>query len=53
MEYIMISKAFIVGMEKAYNEALDKGATQFTYEGKEYVTSYAKYFLEFYKPQFK
>jgi hypothetical protein len=34
-------------LRKAYNEAVTEKRSQFTFEGNEYVTGYAKYLLEY------
>lgn len=49
---IEINKQFIVNLKKAYDEAVRDKVVQFTYEGHEFVTSYAKYFLQHYAPKF-
>jgi hypothetical protein len=36
-------------LKKAYDKAVSEGKTQFTYEGEEVLTSYAKYLLEYLK----
>ena len=36
-----------------YNEAIEKKEIQFTFEGNEYLTSYAKYVIEYLEPKFK
>ena len=51
-ETIVINKKFIEGLKKAYDEAVNKMAQEFTYDGHEFNTGYAKYFLEFYAPKF-
>jgi len=49
---ITINKAFIVGLKEAYDKAVKEGKEQFVYDTHDFVTSYAKYFLEFYAPKF-
>lgn len=34
-------------LRKAYNDAVEKRLDQFTFEGQEYITGYAKYLLEY------
>jgi hypothetical protein len=34
-------------LKRAYEEAVEVGAESFIFEGDEYLTSYAKYLLEF------
>ena len=49
---ISINKQFIVGLKKAYDKAVTDKAESFIYDGHDFVTGYAKYFLEYYAPQF-
>lgn len=49
---ITIDKSFIKGMKKCYDDAVKQNATGFTYDGHEFVTAYAKYFLQYYGPKF-
>ena len=51
-ENIAIDKAFIVGIKKAYDKAVKEGQAGFIYEDHEFVTTYVKYLLEYYAPQF-
>lgn len=39
-------------LQKAYERAVVQGLDVFTFEGKEFVTSYAKYLLEYLKNHF-
>ena len=52
MNNIAISKKFVEGLIKAYDKAKREGAAEFTYNGHEFMTSYAKYFIEYYAPKF-
>jgi len=47
-----IDKAFLIGMRKCYDDAVKQGAIGFTYDGHEFITTYAKYFLIFYGAKF-
>lgn len=38
-------------LKRAYTLALSLGLTQFTFDGVEYVTSYAKYLIEYLEQQ--
>jgi len=40
-------------IRELYNLAVKYGQESFNYEGNEFLTSYAKYFLEYYEPKFK
>lgn len=40
------------GLRKAYNKAVKEGKDQFKYNENDFVTGYAKYFLEYYEPKF-
>ncbi len=53
MAVITVNKAFIIGLKKAYDKAVADKVDVFVYEGNEFVTNYAKYFLEYYAPQFE
>lgn len=39
--------------KKAYNTAIENNQTQFSFKNHEYVTSYAKYVIEYLEDQFK
>lgn len=39
-------------LRKAYSDAVEQKLDQFTFEGHEYVTGYAKYLLEYLDMQF-
>lgn len=49
---IAVNKKFLEGMKKEYDKARTEKKDEFTYDGHEFITSYAKYFLTFYAPQF-
>ena len=49
---LTIDRAFIKGLKKCYDDAVKQGADGFTYNGNDFVTAYAKYFLIFYGPKF-
>ena len=53
MNYITIDKEYLKGLKIAYNKAVNEGQTEFKYKEKDFVTGYAKYFLEYYEPKFK
>lgn len=36
-----------------YNTAIEKSENSFVFEGNEYLTSYAKYVIEYLEPKFK
>jgi len=38
---------------KRYNEAIRDSENSFMFEGNEYLTSYAKYVIEYLEPKFK
>lgn len=40
------------GLRKAYNKAVKEGKDQFKFKDADFVTGYAKYFLEYYEPKF-
>jgi hypothetical protein len=46
---IMFDKPKAQRLQKAYDAAVKAGADQFTFEGNEFVTNYAKYLLEYLK----
>jgi hypothetical protein len=52
MANIAINKAFLVGLKEAYEIAVKNKRESFSHKGHEFVTSFAKYFLEYYCPQF-
>lgn len=52
MNSITIDKKYMQGLRKAYNKAVKEGKGQFKYNGNDFVTGYAKYFLEYYEPKF-
>lgn len=47
VESIAFDKPMRERLRKAYVKAVDENAEQFTFEGNEYVTNYAKYLLEY------
>lgn len=49
---LTIDKQFLMSLRKAYDDAVKQGANGFTYDGHDFVTSYAKYFLIYYGPKF-
>lgn len=49
---ITVNKEYLQGLRKAYNKAVKDGLTQFKYKDSDFVTGYAKYFLEYYEPKF-
>lgn len=49
---IKVNKEYMQGLRKAYNKAVKEGLTQFKYKDSDFVTIYAKYFLEYYEPKF-
>lgn len=53
MSHIIISKEYLKGLRQAYNKAVKDKADQFKYKDSDFVTGYAKYFLEYYEPIFK
>lgn len=44
IEFTIVKK---LALRKAYNKAVEDKRDQFTFEGNEYLVSYAKYLLEF------
>ena len=52
MSNITISKEYLQGLRKEYNKAVSNKADQFKYKGNDFVTGYAKYFLQYYEPKF-
>lgn len=40
-------------LRRAYDRAAGKGQVQFMFEGREYLTGYAKYLLEYLDGQFR
>lgn len=50
--HVYVNKQFIEGLKKAYERAVQQGASEFTYDGHQFITSYAKYFLQFHAPLF-
>ena len=51
MSSIVLTKSFLIGLKKAYDKAVKDGKPQFVYDGHEFVTTYAKYFLKFHGPR--
>lgn len=51
MSNIVLTKSFLLGLQKAYEKAVKDGKTQFEYDGHEFVTTYAKYFIQFHGPR--
>lgn len=49
---ITVNKEYLQGLRKAYNKAVKDKADQFKYNDSDFVTNYAKYFLEYYEPKF-
>lgn len=49
---IVITKKFLEGLKKAHAAAKFAKQDSFTYDGYEFVTTYAGYFIEFYGPKF-
>jgi len=49
---ISVNKEYMQGLRKAYNKAVKEGKDQFKYNENDFVTGYAKYFLEYYEPKF-
>jgi hypothetical protein len=49
---IVVTKKFIEGLKKSYDAAVLKGLKQFTYNDHQFITAYAKYFVEYYAPIF-
>lgn len=47
MDEITITYDSTRSLMRAYHMAVERGAEQFTWEGKEFVTAYAKYLLEY------
>lgn len=41
------TKPKYIKLKRAYKDAVNKGKTEFTFEGQPLLTSYAKYLLEF------
>ena len=51
--YIHCTKEMFIKFKKAYQSALNKSHDSFFFEGNEFLTSYAKYLIEYLEPQFK
>lgn len=49
---IEVNKEYLQGLRIAYNKATKEGADQFKYKGNDFVTAYAKYFLEYWEGRF-
>jgi len=49
---IAVTKDYLIGLRTAYSNAVETKATEFTYRGSDFLTQFAKYFLENYEPQF-
>lgn len=49
---ISVNKDYMQGLRKAYNKAVKEGKDQFKFKDADFVTGYAKYFLEYYEPKF-
>lgn len=47
------TKAYYKALKAAYTKAVAEEAVTFTLEGDEYLTSYAKYLLEYLEPEIK
>lgn len=50
---IAFDKAKFDKLQKAYNKAVKENKTEFKSLGRDWVTKYAKYVLEFLSPRFK
>ena len=48
---IVFTAEKVKALRRAYVHAVDTNQKQFTFEGNEYVTGYAKYLLEYLKTQ--
>ena len=44
---ITATPKFYHNLKKQYEKAVEKGEEQFTFEGNEYLTAYAKYLLQY------
>jgi hypothetical protein len=51
MSHIIIDEKGIKRIRELYELAVQYGQESFIYEGHEFLTSYAKYFLEYYEPK--
>lgn len=51
--YIQWSEDMFLRFKRAYNVAVKSGWDKFTFEGHDYLTSYAKYLVEYMEGKFK
>ena len=51
--YIYYTKEMFIAFKKAYQSAINKQSNSFFFEDNEFLTSYAKYLIEYLEPQFK
>lgn len=52
MTTITVTKEYLQGLRKEYDKAVADKKEQFNYKGSDFVTGYAKYFLQYWEPQF-
>lgn len=50
---IVFDKEKLRKLKKLYKSALERGADSFLFEGKEVLTAYAKYMIQFVETQLK
>lgn len=51
-KYISWTKIMFIAFKKAYSAALNQNYDSFFFENNEFLTSYAKYLIEYLEPQF-
>lgn len=52
MKEIEVTREYLQALREAYEQAVKEGKSLFVFRGSDFVTGYAKYFLEFYEPKF-
>lgn len=53
MDKIEFTPELLALLKKAYQKAIDTSEAQFTFNGKAWVTDYAKYVIEYLDEKFK
>ena len=53
MASFSVDKETYVRLEKEYNDAVKNNVSVFIFDGHEFLTDYAKYLIEYLKPNFE